>query len=67
MIYSFHKYRISITTMQLDPLETFYEIYSLQQSKASPSANLISVGTCEGRRELINPHWPEVIPVGQST
>jgi hypothetical protein len=27
MLYSFHKYRISITTMHLDPLETFYEIY----------------------------------------
>jgi hypothetical protein len=23
----FHKYRISITAMQLDSLETFYEIY----------------------------------------
>jgi hypothetical protein len=30
MFYSFHKYRISITVMQLDSLETFYEIYYYQ-------------------------------------
>jgi hypothetical protein len=34
------------------------ESLALQQSKASPSANLILVGPCAGRRELINPRGP---------
>jgi hypothetical protein len=28
MLYYVHKYRISITAMQLDSLETFYDIYT---------------------------------------